>query len=163
MCFRLHLHHAQLVFECSSPYPSCSSENFLVCVWIMLFVFNDFCYVVCVFMFALCCLPLLFCSCFASCFAFCYFTVVFCILLALYWCALSKCSIFCDPLFPFCVLLKHFSLWCFHSIEAFLPLLKHFTLWCLCFMFCEVLCCNIFHFGGCASYSIDCVPSPCAL
>jgi len=60
MCFRLHLHHAQLVFGCSSPYPSCSSENFLVCVWIMLFVFNDFCYVVCAFMFAFCCLPLFF-------------------------------------------------------------------------------------------------------
>jgi hypothetical protein len=78
-------------------------------------------------------------------------------------CTLLKYFIICDLFFAFCVLLKHFSFWCSHSIEALLALLKHFTFWCLCFMFCEVLCCNIFHFGGCVSCSIVCVPLPCAL
>jgi hypothetical protein len=40
MCSCLHLHHIQLVFGCSSPSPLHSSEKFLICVWIMLFVFN---------------------------------------------------------------------------------------------------------------------------
>ncbi len=52
MCFRLHLHHIQLVFGCSSPSSSRSSENSLVCVWIMLFVLNNLCFIVCVFRFA---------------------------------------------------------------------------------------------------------------
>ncbi len=101
MCSHLHFHHAQVVFGCSSPSPLCLGENSLVCVWIMLFVFNNFCYVVCVFMLALCCLHLflfckllhilLFCNCF----------------LHLYY-ALLKCFVFYDLLFVFCALLKHF-------------------------------------------------------
>ncbi len=144
MCFR-HLHQVQLVFGCSSPSPLHLSDNSLVCVWIMLFVLNNFYFVVCAFMFALCCLHLLFCSCFASCFAFCYFAIPFCILLALCWNVLffmiySSRFVFCWNIYCSIVftLLKYFLFWCYHSIEAFIALLKHFALWCLCFVKCYV-------------------------
>jgi hypothetical protein len=170
MCSHLHLHHAQVVFGCSSPSPLCSGENSLVCVWIMLFVFNNFCYVVCVFMLTLCCLHLLFCSCFASCFTFYCFAIVFCICIAFCWNVLffmiyslyfvlywrTSCS-------SVLILLKYFLLWCSHFVEALFILLKHFKLWCWCFVLYKVFCYNIFHFGVRASHSIVYAPPPCAL
>ncbi len=127
---------------------------------------NNFCSVVCAFMFTLCCLVhvlqvipyfvvlkfFLHSSCaMLKCFVEMFYSLrsTFCVLcsietlialaFSLYW------NGYCSSIL---ILLKYFLLWCFHSLEVCVVLLKHFTLWCSCFMFCEMLYYNISHFGN---------------